>query len=360
MKFPTVAITGLSATDNPAPGVPVARAVREGSGGRSRIVGLSYDVLDPGNYMDGIADAVFLMPYPSSGAEVVFDRLREIHEKCPIDVIIPTLDAEIALYIKIADRLRDLGVHMFLPREEQLKLRSKARFSGLKTELGINVPESIAISDSGAIPKLDKQLKFPVMVKGQFYDAHIAYSPMEVERHFQSLRQKWGVPVIVQEFIAGEEYDVVALGDGKGQLISAVPMRKMQLTEKGKAWGGITINDPVLMDFVEETVQKLKWRGPSEFEVMRSRDTKELYLLEINPRFPAWVYLAVGAGRNLPWMTVNLALQKPVASTEAPEPGIMFLRHSFDQICALSDYEALTTKGELVRTGEETHGKTSL
>ena len=129
-------------------------------------------------------------------------------------------------------------------------------------------------------------------------------------------------------------------------------MRKMQLTEKGKAWGGITINDPDLTAFVADVIDKLKWRGPCELEVMRSQNEGRYYLLEINPRFPAWVYLAVGAGRNLPWATVQLALGKDVEPMPPPEPGIMFLRHSFDQICSLSDYEKLTTTGEISRIAE--------
>jgi len=280
----------------------------------------------------------------------VFDRLCHIHKEHPIDVLIPTLDAELPAYLKLLDELLRLGIKTFLPTEEQLKLRSKAKFYELKSGLGINVPKSVAINDATAIRRLDEEFAFPVMVKGQFYDASIAYSPMEAEGHFVRLRNKWGAPVIIQEYIAGEEYDIVAVGDGDGGLVGAAAMRKMQLTDKGKAWGGITIRDERLNQFVAEAVRKLRWRGPCELEVMRASRNDELFLLEINPRFPAWVYLAVGAGRNLAWATVMLALGQPVPPMPPAEPGVMFLRHSFDQICRLADYEALTTLGEVHRT----------
>jgi hypothetical protein len=61
----------------------------------------------------------------------------------------------------------------------------------------------------------------------------------------------------------------------------------------------------------------------------------------------------VGAGRNLPWATVQLARGEVVAPMPPPEPGVLFLRHSFDQICTLADYESLTTKGELIRHGDD-------
>jgi carbamoyl-phosphate synthase large subunit len=44
-----------------------------------------------------------------------------------------------------------------------------------------------------------------------------------------------------------------------------------------------------------------------ELELIKTSGN-DLYLIEINPRIPAWVYLAVGAGQNLPEALVKLAL----------------------------------------------------
>lgn len=351
----TVAVTGLNATDNPAPGVPVIRAIRAGAaaaGREVRVVGLAYDALDPGNYMSGVADDVYLMPYPSAGADVVFERLATIHAQTPIDVVLPCLDSELSAYLKIRGRLFELGMHTFLPEPESLRVRAKDALGDLQDSHGIRVPRCLTLSDTSTIHTLHEQLDFPVMVKGQFYDAWIAYSPMDVQAHFQRIRAKWGLPVIVQEFVAGEELDVVCLGDGEGGLVGSVPMRKMQLTDKGKAWGGVTIADRALTAFTAHTIAALKWRGPCELEVMRASDSGDLYLIEINPRFPAWVYLSVGADRNLPWAAVQLALGQAVAPMPPAAPGTMFLRHSFDQICTMADYAALSTLGELHRAPE--------
>ncbi len=345
----TVAVTGLNATDNPAPGAAVIKSLREAPGFDGRIVGLAYDALDPGNFMPGLADDVYLMPYPSQGAKAVLDRLLYIHARTPLDVIVPTLDAELMAYIRIADELAGHGIHTFLPTEEGFKLRSKDRFDELREREGISVPRSVIVTDSLQVSRLHEQFSFPLVVKGQFYDAHVAHSSMEAERYFQQVRAKWGLPVVVQEFIFGEEYDVVAVGDGEGGLVGAVPMRKMQLTDKGKAWGGVTIADPKMMAFLEDVMARLKWRGPCELEVMQARDDGKLYLLEINPRFPAWVYLAVGAGQNLPWATVELALGRELEPLPPYRVGTLFLRHSNDIICDLQDYEALTVRGELTR-----------
>lgn len=347
MKRLTVAVTGMNATDNPAPGVPVIRALRAAAGANLHIVGLAYDALDPGNFMEDVADDVYLIPYPSQGADVVYERLAEIHAQTPIDMLLPTLDSELSALIKLQPRLAELGIHTLLPDAQMLRLRAKDRLADLDKDFGIRVPRSVALLEESAIAKLEDQLSFPVMVKGQFYDAAYANSAMEVLGHFRRIQAKWGVPIIAQEFVAGPEYDVVALGDGQGGLVGAVPMRKMQLTDKGKAWGGVTIADPKLDAFVAKVMAALRWRGPCEVEVIREQGTGEYHLIEINPRFPAWVYLAVGAGRNLPWATVQLAMGERVAQMQPSPAGVMFLRHSYDQICDMQDYEAMSTHGEL-------------
>ena len=343
-----IAVSGLNANDNPGPGVPVIRAIRKSEEFAGTITGLSYDPLDPGIYMRGICDNVFLMPYPSSGAENLLDRLREIHAATPIDVIIPCLDSEIDAYLRMENQLSKMGIKTFLPLEEGLKLRSKAHFDSLR-DIGIAVPQGKSIGDVTALSLLHEEFDFPVMVKGQFYEAHAAYSSMEAEYHFRKLSAKWGLPGVVQEFIAGEEYDVVALGDGKGGLVGAVPMKKMQLTDKGKAWGGITIDYPAMNHLVREIIGKLKWRGPCEIEIIKSKAKGEFYLMEINPRFPAWCYLSVGAGQNLPWANVKLALDEPVKELPPYKVGTMFLRNSYDSIYPLSEYQSIVTAGELRR-----------
>jgi len=342
----TIAVTGMNATDNPGPGVAVIRAIRDACPDCT-IVGLAYETLDPGNFMPGVADHAYLLPYPSMGAEALGERLLAIHALTPIDVLIPTLDAELPIWVRLQELLASRGIKTFLPDAEALALRNKDRLHEL-VELGVSVPKSMVLTDPTKIPDIADELGYPVVVKGRFYDAYVAQTPHDVAHWFHKLANSWGLPVIIQKFVPGTEFDVVGVGDGEGGLIGSVAMRKMQLTDKGKAWGGVTVRDTYLESFVRDTVRALSWRGPCELEVMRG-DDGDLYLIEINPRFPAWVYLSAGAGRNLPWATVELALGRDVEPMPPAPPGVMFLRHSLDQILPLSDFEALTVHGELHR-----------
>jgi carbamoyl-phosphate synthase large subunit len=349
-KSLNIGISGLNATDNPGPGVAVIRSIRQSDEFEGIITGLAYSPLDPGAYMQGICDNVFLMPYPSQGAENLLERIRDIHSMVPLDVIIPTLDSELSAYLKIARELASMGIGTLLPEEAAFHLRSKSRFHLLR-DMGINVPGGKAVSDESAVYNLEKEYKFPVVVKGQFYEAFVANSPVEAASHFLRIRSKWGLPVVIQEFIRGTEYDVVALGDGQGGLVGAVPMKKMQLTDQGKAWGGITIADEGMNEFVRSVMSRLRWRGPCEFELMKEKNSGEYYLIEVNPRFPAWCYLAAGAGQNLPWAAVRLALGERVTPFTSYQVGTLFLRHSVEHIYPLAQYRSLTTDGQLLRVG---------
>ena len=344
----TIAITGLNNTDNPGPGIPVIRGLKDSEKFDTRIIGLAYENLEPGIYMEGMLDKVYMIPYPSDGTENFLKRLEYIHAREKVDVIIPNFDAELFTFMKSSGKLEEMGIKTFLPTLEQYEERSKSNLPEFGKKYGVDVPESIDITSHSDILKFDKEKKYeyPVMVKGKFYDAYVAYNSDQIINHFNKISAKWGLPVIIQEFVKGTEVNVVALGDGKGNTIGAVPMRKQYITDKGKAWGGITLDDKKMLDLTRKIISQTKWKGGMELELIRT-NKGEYYIIEINPRIPAWVYLAVGAGQNLPEALVQLAMGEEVKPFTDYKKGTMFVRYSYDIICDLKKYETLSTHSEL-------------
>lgn len=340
-----IAITGLNNTDNPGPGVPVIRGIRESKDLDVRVIGLSYENLEPGIYMPGIADKTYMIPYPSAGTKVFLNRILEIHQRERIDLIIPNLDAELYTFIKSEKLLAQHGIRTFLPSLAQLEERSKANLPLYGEKYGVKVPESVEITSLNDIQGLRDKFDYPLLVKGKFYDAYLAYNSEQVITHFNKIAAKWGLPVIIQEFIKGTEVNVVALGDGTGRTVSAVSMRKQYITDKGKAWGGITIDDPKMMEITRDIIAKTHWKGGMELEMIKTT-ASEYYLIEINPRIPAWVYLAVGAGQNIPEAMVKLAMGIDVPTFGAYQVGKMFIRYSWDMLGDIGQFEKISMEGE--------------
>lgn len=344
----TVAVTGLNATDNPAPGVAVIRALRAAPEFQGKVVGLAYDSLDPGLYCDALdLTAAFLIPYPSQGLEAMRERLLAIHARVPLDVLMPTLDSELPTMIALEPELRRQGVHLFVPTQAQFDLRSKARLAELGERAGLEVPETRVVSDVRELYTVHEHVPYPFMVKGVFYGAVKVHAVDEAVAAFHATVARWGLPVIVQRYYAGEEYDVVAVGDGRGGLVGAVPMKKMFLTDKGKGWAGVTVKDPTLMDMTRRFMAASSWRGPCEVEVLRTPEGRSL-LLEVNPRFPAWCYLSAGAGQNLPWAVARLALGETVTPMTEFQAGTTFVRISLDQLGTIERFQRIASTGELI------------
>jgi len=340
-----IAVTGINATDNPGPGSSVVRGIRYNEEFSGRIIGLAYDTMDPGIYQEGLVDITYMIPYPSQDPQVIFERIKQINELEQIDVLIPTLDAELLTYISIEEKLKEIGISMFLPTKESFNMRSKNLLADFCLENGISAPRTISVNSVDDIYKMD--LEYPVYVKGIFYDAYIAYSYSEAAAAFYNISAKWGVPIVIQEFINGEEFDIVALGDGTGETIGAVPMKKMSLTEKKKAWAGVSIDNQELIDITKKLVKALKWRGPMEAEIMVDHKTSKLYLIEINPRFPAWCILAPWSGQNLQYSLVDLALGNKVEKFKNYKSGKLFIRYSMEVMADIKDLEQLVMNGFL-------------
>jgi carbamoyl-phosphate synthase large subunit len=343
----TVAVTGLNAIDSPGPGVAVIRALRESADYEVRIIGLSYETLEPGIYMHEIVDKTYQIPFPSAGIDNIYERLEYITSVEKIDVLFPNFDAELYNFIKMADKLKkELNIHTFLPTLDQFEARHKSNLNEYGKKNGISVPMSKMIFSTSEIPSLTKEFTYPMVVKGKFYEAAIAYNPDQVATHFNKISAKWGLPIIIQQFVHGAEVNVCAIGDGNGNTIGAVPMRKQYITDKGKAWAGIALDDEKLLEETKKLLAATKWRGGLELEYIKTSDD-EYYLLEINPRFPAWVYLTVGCGQNQPEAYVKLALGDAVQPMTKYDVGKMFIRYSWDMVVGLDEFEKISTLGEL-------------
>ncbi|MBL0061551.1 MAG: ATP-grasp domain-containing protein [bacterium] len=342
-----VAVTGLNATDNPGPGVPVIRSLRDAFGDQLEIIGLVYDTLEPGIYIPGLANRFYQIPYPSTGLDAILARLLEIQAREKYDVLFSTLDTELYSFRKLAGELHGHGIATYLPETEQLKLRGKDQLSSFCSQLQISTPKTIVINSPSELNSAVNEVGFPCVVKGIFYDAGIVSTIDEAHAVMNKMRYKWGLPLIIQQCLKGDEYNVCALGDGVGNVVGAVAMRKLYITDKGKGWSGVTIFDKTLLELTHKIIGALRWKGGLELEYIRAPGQSEYNLLEINPRFPAWVYLASAAGQNLPAAMVQLARGKKIEYFSDYKVGTLFVRAAWDYISDMSRIESLSMTGEV-------------
>lgn len=158
----TVAVTGLSNIDSPGPGIPVIRGLKESTLFDVRIIGLSYESLEPGLYMHDLLDKSYAIPLPSAGSQALYSRLQYIDSVENLDVIIPNFDAELHNFIVLAQSLKqNLNIATFLPDREVFDSRHKSELPEFGKKYNINVPKSDMIFSIKDFKEVEEKYSYP-------------------------------------------------------------------------------------------------------------------------------------------------------------------------------------------------------
>jgi len=342
---PCIAVSGLHRGENPQPGAGIIRSLRRHFPD-ARIVGLSYDVMESGIYAEGGPDEVHLMPYPAAGGKALLDRIDTIRKRTPFDFFIPTLDAEIEVFATLHHELKRRGIAVCLPGVEVLKRRAKQHLPALAALCGVRVPETRLASDVASASEAAHALGYPLVVKGPYYDARIVHNFAQLAAAAVHLLSEWGHPVILQNCITGSEFNVLGLGDGQGGWLGHCCIRKTQLSDKGKGLSGITVSDARLSSLCARLVRELQWPGPFEIELIREETSGDYFLIEINPRFPAWIDFPSMLGANFAAALIDILKSgRPPGSVPDCPPGSFYIRHQIEVVGNLNRYADLL-KGE--------------
>lgn len=325
-----IGVTGFYATDNPHPGLAVIRALRRADPSW-RVLALAWDGWGTAAFADALIDAHAIVPYPLAGPRPLLARLRAIVRRHPLDVVLPTVDAEQAHWVALRGALRRLGVRTCLPAAAALRAREKLRLPALGRRAGIAVPDTVVLRSAAAVARASTRQRYPQMLKAAVVDSVPVHSPEDFRVAAGELAAQWGYPLLAQPLIAGEEYDVAGLAR-RGELLGAAVMKKLGVTNKGTAWAGVTVDEPRFVERLRRLVHVLRWDGAIEAEFIAVPDG-QVYCFEINPRFPSWIALAADAGANLPAALVRMVLGEDGEPVRA-RPGRLFARALVERVFA--------------------------
>ncbi len=329
-KKTRVALTGFAGFDNPEPGIGVAEALRSGWRGNLEIDSLGYDAWQAGAWMHGLANRLHIIPPLVSGNKVLIKRVLEIHEKTPLDALIPNLDLEVPAFSELKPQLENAGIQTLLPSQKSFQRTKKSSLSRFCYDNDILTPAASHVSNIDEVPMYADELGYPVMVKGSVVGAKKVSNSTQAYAEALELSALWEGGVILQKCIEGEEYCVAQVARKDGSCLGMVPMRKQGINRRGKAVVGSSINAPDLEKISLEILEKLQWRGPLELEFMRSRISGQFFLIEINCRFPSWIMLSDYASCNLPVALLKEIINPGGRRLRAPKAGARFVRNVHD------------------------------
>ncbi|HYB09605.1 MAG TPA: ATP-grasp domain-containing protein [Alphaproteobacteria bacterium] len=326
---PSVAVTGLSVSDVINPGVGVSRALRVGTH-VGQLIGIGYTALDAGAYDPALYDEVFRFDFPRTAGSYRAQILSAA-KTTRIDALVSCLDDELVYAIAIADDLAKNGIATLLPTLEALEKRSKTTLFGsdLRGDWGaFAIPRSQVVANEYDARKAVSLFNNAAVVKGARYLCTPVHNATEAASAWRRLRSQDSFGrVIIQEQLDGPSYAVSVVCNRKHEVVSSLTIRKEALCPRGSTWGAVSVSEPKLEAAFGQMLREIGWVGPAEGEFMLDRRRRRFYLIEVNPRFTAWIAASAMMGPNQPLIAVKLALGVPFKAP-SPAPGKLFLRAS--------------------------------
>ena len=294
-------VSGLYCGGNPQPGVGIVRSVRQAFP-NATLVGVEYSNRVSGIHWGEIDELWVQRPWeeldlPSYGAVV-----REALDAGGLWISGSDLEA-----MWLADIFPDGHPNLLAPPMGALKRITKPAVEAA-SGLPVKIPDFISTERSDwDLHAFCRAHNWRVWLKGPYYDASRTPTWDSFEAVRSALSKAWSTErLYLQKHVGGCEESVM-LSAWRGELLGAVSMRKRDITPEGKTWAGDVTEVPAdFMEPLRAMVRELNWSGGGELEMVRD-SAGQLWLLEMNPRFPAWVHGATIAGHNLPGLLVEAA-----------------------------------------------------
>ena len=370
----TIYISGLYSGTNPQPGVGIARSLRQAYP-NAKLIGVEYSNRCSGIHWPDFDEIWLQRPWTELDLSV---HGREIRNRLDDGALwISSIDLEI---MWLADIFPDGHPNLLTPRMDALRRVSKPAISACEG-LPARVPDYVMTDISDwELHAFCRKYDWKVWLKGPYYEAVRTPSWADLEHWRKVLSTAWAVDSLsVQAHVTGYEESVM-LSAHQGELLDCVHMCKRDLTELGKTWAGNTASvAPEIVYPLRKIVRDLKWTGGAELEMVRDAEDN-LWLLEWNPRYPAWVHGSTITGRNLPAalvegatgirpietfsdtheftrVVVELPVRREFPLSPLPEPFAGAIGHSMKHPSGLTEFSQKLREREIQRSQTNGHVK---
>jgi carbamoyl-phosphate synthase large subunit len=213
-----------------------------------------------------------------------------------VDVVIPTVDAELGPIAAARDWFTEAGAELLIAPERALGLTLDRLVLAQCCADVVRVPRTESLG--GTDPT---SWAFPVIVRLRSGSGSCDVSLVRSEGELAGLAG--AEDFIVQEFLPGPEYSIDVLADRRGQVIAAVP-RVREKVDQGVCMAGRTIHDRELEQLGATVVRRLGLTYIASVRCRRDGAGRPA-LVGVSPRPPAGLPLTVASGVDMPRLALD-------------------------------------------------------
>lgn len=204
---------------------------------------------------------------------------------------------------------------VWLPSHDWVRtVTSKAALMRFAELNRISVPTTYFPKDALELKQMASDMTYPLVIKGDVTAGavNVRYVRRKVDlvRIYNDLHKTDKAPIL-QQYIDGKEFMFYGLCK-KGKVVAFV---LMEIIRSWPPSGGtpaktVTIFDAKLKEFAFNLIERTKWTGVVSLDIKQDRLTRDLFLLDFNPRFGATTFLAIKSGIDFPYLLYQLAVEE--------------------------------------------------
>jgi D-aspartate ligase len=241
------------------------------------------------------------------GSEEYLDEVIRIIENTEIDIIFPASEEGFKFVSTRRDKLSSFCKVVALPSHDTLytAFDKWSLYLFLKKH-NIPMPKTVLFREMEQLSKFN----YPVLLKpiDGSGGKNIEKLDSLVQESFQAILNNSKESYIVQEYIHGYDMGCSVLC-WEGQVL-AYTIQQQLGTDKGFA-AKIDklkfVHDSAVINIVTKTMNVLQWSGVANLDLRYNSKTRQLNVIEINPRFWQSMMGSLSAGVNFPYLLYLLS-----------------------------------------------------
>jgi len=294
-----------------------------------RVIGTDISEESVGKFF---VDSFYKVPKADKEHEVIESYLA-IARKERAKWIISGPEEEIIVLSKHKDIFESKGVYVLHPDYESLKIITDKydAYTFLKRE-NISLPITRLATDIKNGLKNSKNKFILKPRKGRGSTNIVVFSNLK-NKAIKDLKNPQNY--IIQEYITGLEYTVDVLCDIHGCILNIIPRRRIKV-DSGITVIGKTERNKKLINITEKILSLMKIIGGACIQFIKSDETGEYYLTDINPRFGGGAILSLRSSKTFRDNLRNLL--------ELNWENLLYKSYDFDELKMYRYYDEIYEK----------------
>lgn len=280
-------------------------------------------------------------PVPRVDSVEYIPTVLDICRKEDVGLVVSLFDIDLPYLAAARDQFSAAGIHLVVSEPWVIEVANdKWKTWEFLTEHRIASPQTFLDLDAVHAAMRSEALAYPLIIKPRWGMGSLSvfradndeeleffyrYIRGQIEKSYLNIlsRDQIAQSVVIQEFVAGQEYGLDVFNDLNGKHLQTIAKQKLAMRAGETDMAKVT-DDPRLIALGATLANLLQHRGNMDVDVLENAQG-DLFVLELNARFGGGYPFSQLAGANFPAALVAMAEGK-TPEIYPVEPGSTALK----------------------------------